>query len=256
MKKYLLLLFLFSVGLAYSQEETAEEPETAPYDFLDIFDPSRRDKEKIRTRTRLTVDAGFTQALGDGNGIGEDYQFFGSGIFGVALEFHTRLQPENDKVRFVYGLGLSTHILNIKDNQGYFTQNNITNLEPIGINTDRSQFVQTSLVAPLYIEFGSRKLQTYKDGLKRYHQDKAFVVGLGGYLGYVTTSSQVIKFDREGRDVTSTLTNDFEVNNFTYGLSAYAGYDDVQLFVQYGLNNILDGSPLEQKYVSIGFRLR
>jgi len=242
----------------FAQEDTQEEKEIprAPYDFLDIFDESRRDKENVLTTTRLAFGIGFTQALGDGNGIGEDYRFWGSGIFEVDLEFHTRLNKDNDNMRFVYGLGLRTTILRVNDNQAFFTQDKVTTLEPIGFDVDRSTFSQSSLVVPLHLEFGSRDVKTYRDDLKRYHQDDAFIFGVGGYVGLVTTSSQAIKFDREGRDVTVNTTNDYEVNNFTYGLSAYAGYDDAQIFIQYGLNDILDGSPLKQKYVSIGIRIR
>lgn len=240
--------------LCVAQE--TEELNKAPVDFLDIFDQDRRDKEFVRTTTNLVLAAGFNQAIGEDNGIGDSYRFWGSGTFEIGLEFTTRLHRENDKMRFNYGLGLRTNTLHINDNKAFFTNNNVTRLEPIGFDIDRSYFTQISIVAPLHLEFGCRELQTYKDGIKRYRDDDAFVFGIGGYLGLVSTSSQAIKFDREGRSITRTVTDDYEVNNFLYGLSAYAGWDSFQLFATYGLNDIFKDSPLEERYLSFGIRLR
>ena len=257
MKKILLISFALISAFSFAQEtEEQEELDKAPVDFLDIFDQDRRDKEFVRTTTNLVLAFGFNQALSNRNGIGDSYRFWGSGMFEVGLEFTTRLQPENDTFRFNYGIALRTNTLNINDDKAFFTNNNVTRLEPIGFDVDRSYFTQVSVVAPFHVEFGSRKLQTYRVGIKRYRDDDAFVIGLGGYLGLVTTSSQAIKFEREGRDITDTRTNDYELNNLTYGLSAYAGWDDIQFFATYGLNDIFKDSPLQERYVSFGIRLR
>jgi hypothetical protein len=257
MKRLLLITLTLMSYFCYAQEtEETEELDKAPVDFLDIFDSDRREKEFIRTSTNLVLAFGFNQALGDDNGIGDSYRFWGSGMFEIGLEFTTRLHPENDNIRFNYGLALRTNTLHINDNKGFVTDNNITTLEPLGFDVDRSYFTQVSIVAPLHLEFGRRELKTFKDGIKRYYDDEAFVFGVGGYLGLVSTSSQAIKFDREGRGVTRTTTNDYEVNSFLYGLSAYAGWDNFQLFATYGLNDIFKDSPLQERYLSFGIRLR
>lgn len=257
MKKQLFILMTLISAFSYAQEsEESEELDKAPVDFLDIFDQDRRDKENVLTNTKLFIAFGFNQALGDGNGIGEDYRFWGSGIFDVGLEFSTRLNKEDDLFRLTYGLNLRTQTLRINDNRVFETQNSVTSLVNAPFDLDRSRFTQFSFVAPLHIEFGRRDLQDYKDGIKRYGGDDPFVAGIGGYIGYVSMTSQEVNFEREGRDVTSTLTNDFEVNELQYGLSAYAGWNNAQFFITYGLNNILDNSSLEQKHVSFGIRLR
>lgn len=257
MKTLIHLLAVLACSLSFAQEtEKTEELYKAPVDFLDIFDQNRRDKELVRTTTNLVLAAGFNQALGDGNGIGDAYRFWGSGMFEIGLEFTTRLDREKDNMRINYGLGLRTNTLHINDNKAFFTNENVTRLEPIGFAVDRSYFTQISIVAPLHVEFGCRELQTYKDGVKRYYDDDAFVFGVGAYIGLVSTSSQALKFDREGRGVTQTVTNDYEVNHFLYGLSTYVGWDNFQLFATYGLNDIFKDSPLQEKYLSFGIRLR
>jgi hypothetical protein len=247
MKTLIPLLVILACSLSFAQEvEETKELEKVPVDFLNLFDSDRREKELVRTTTSLVLAAGFNQALGDGNGIGDAYRFWGSGTFEIGLEFATRLHPENDHIRFNYGLAMRMNNLYINDNKEFLTINSVTTLEPIGFDVDRSTFTQINIVAPFHLEFGPRKLQTYKDGIKRYRDDDAFVFGIGGYLGFVSTSSQALKFDREGRGVTQTITNDYEVNNFLYGLSAYAGWDHLQLFATYGLNDIFKDSPLQE----------
>ena len=92
MKKLLLITFTLMSYVCVAQEnQESEELDKAPVDFLDIFDSERRDKEFVRTTTNLVLAAGFNQALGDGNGIGDSYRFWGSGMFEIGLEFTTRL---------------------------------------------------------------------------------------------------------------------------------------------------------------------
>ncbi|GAK89948.1 hypothetical protein JCM19297_570 [Nonlabens ulvanivorans] len=254
------LLFVFALvatfNFGFSQEEENDLHEV-PYDFLDLFDESRRDQEMVMTNTKLYIGFGFNQALGDGNGIGDDYRFWGgSGVFDLGLEFSTRLKKEDDFMRFNYGLTMRIQSLRINDDKVFSTFNNVTRLEDAGFDLDGSRFTQVSILAPVHLEFGRRDLKDYEDGIRRYGGTKPFVVGVGGYLGLVSTSSQEIKYEREGRDVTNTLTNDFEVNNFQYGLSVYAGWNDAQLFATYGLNDIFKDSPVQQQYVTLGVRFR
>ncbi len=264
MKKTTLLIAGFSLMLtsfSFAQESNNENNDSdenrAPYDFLDIFDRSRRDKQEVMTQTEFLLNFGFNQALGDDNGIGDDYRFWGSGYFDVGLEFSTRLSKASNSPRLTYGLSLRYSTLRISgDDREFATQNNITTLQPLAVDADRSSFAQAGFHAPLHLEFGKREVQEYDDGIKRYGEGSNFVFGIGGYLGYTTASTQTVKFEREGRNVTDTRTNDFEINNFNYGLSAYAGYEDLQLYFSYGLNNILKDSPLEQNYVTLGIRLR
>lgn len=257
MKKIVLLILCTFTITCFGQEaEEAKEPKKVPVDFLDIFDQNRREKEFVRTTTNWVVNFGFNQALSNDNGIGDAYRFWGSSVLEVGLEFTTRLNPENDKFRFNYGLALRANTLYINDDNEFVTNNNVTNLVPVNFDIKRSDFRQGSIVAPFHLEFGSRKLKTYKDGIKRYKDDKAFVVGLGGYLGVVSTTSQSIRFDREGRTVTQTTANDYEINNFIYGLSAYAGWDNLQFFATYGLNDVLKDSPIQERYLTFGIRFR
>jgi hypothetical protein len=259
-----LMMFLLLATSSFSnaqegnddQDENEKELAKAPIDFLDIFSPDRRDKEMVMTNTALMVAFGFNQAVGNGNGIGDDYRFWGSGMIDAGLEFSTRLSKESDLLRFTYGLSIKLNSLRINDSRAFQTFDNVTRLENTSFPVDKSRFFQTGLHLPLHLEIGKRGVNTHRDGIKRASDGSAFVVGLGGYLGYTISSAQSFEYEREGRDVTQTIENDFEINNFNYGLSAYLGYEDAQLFVTYGLNEIFKDSPVEQSYLSFGIRLR
>jgi hypothetical protein len=109
----------------------------------------------------------------------------------------------------------------------------------------------------VHLEFGKGELIEYANGIKRYDRDDSWVVGVGGYIGTNVTTNQAVDFEREGRNVTNTLTNDFEMEPLVYGLSAYIGKGGFQLFATYGLNDVFKDSPmLQENMVSFGFRLQ
>ena len=262
MKKFTYYLFastlLFSSYAIAQETSGVSEDNEAPIDFLDLFDSSRTDKKEVITQTEFLINFGFNQALGEDNGIGEDYRFWGSGYFDFGLEFSTNLSKAVNTPRLAYGLSLRYSSLRINDDQTFFTQDNVTRLETFkgGEEIEKSIFRQVGFHAPIHLEFGKREVKEYDDGIKRYGNGSKFVFGIGGYLGYTFTTMQRTEFDREGRDVTNDLINDFEINNFNYGLSVYAGFEDMQLYASYGLNEIFDNSPVDQRYVTIGIRLR
>ncbi|WP_228547250.1 hypothetical protein [Nonlabens antarcticus] len=257
--RLLLPLFLLTLAATKAQEsEKDADKETlkqAPNDFLDLFDSSRRDRD-VQTKTNLFFAFGWNQALGNGNGIGDDYTFWGSGIFEVGLDFSTKLSSENDLMRFNYGLSGQWQTLRIRGNREFQTLNDITSLEALNFNVDKSKFEQFTLIAPLHLEIGQREKREFDNGISRYEDDDSIVVGIGGYLGLSLTTSQFLEFERNGRDISNRLYNDFEMEDFVYGLSIYGGYGSAQIFMKYGLNSIFKDSPVDQQYASIGFRFR
>ncbi len=257
MQKILLTAIMCMGLLATAQEITKDDNQElpdVPYDMLDAFQPARETRD-VKTRLHGIFALGWNQALGDGNGIGEDYRFWGSGLWELGLEFSTRL-VEDDLIRFNYGIAMQWQTLRITGNRQFQTNNDITQLVDLPINVDKSKFSQYSLIAPFHLELGRGELKKYKNGAQRYDYEDKLIVGLGGYIGTNAYTTQLLKFENEGRDITNRLSNDFEMESFVYGLSAYAGLGDIQIFAKYGLNSIFKDSPVDQHHVSIGFRWR
>jgi len=256
MKKLAITLFLLGAFFVNAQEtnDDQDQPKEVPNDFLDIFDSSRSERA-VQTQTKLVLAIGWNQALGDGNGIGDDYRFWGSGIFELGVEFSSRLLS-NDKLRLSYGFSMQSQTLRITNNRQFETTNDITSLQPVGFDVDKSKFEQISLIVPVHLEIGRGEVKTFKDGITRMVHDDSFIFGIGGYLGINGSTSQFLEFERNDRDISNRLYNDFEMENFLYGLSAYAGAGSAQIFVKYGLNSIFKNSPVDQQYASIGFRFK
>ncbi len=236
--------------------DSSKDKNKAPVDLLDIFDNSRRNKEMVCTTTDGIFAIGWNQALGNGNGIGDNYRFWGSASLEFGIQFSTRLLENSDAVRLNYGIAMRWQSLRIRGNRLFATQDNVTDLETINLDLDKSSFSQFTLIAPVHLEFGKGELKEYANGIKRYDRDDSWVVGVGGYLGTNASSAQQIKYEREGRNVRNTIENDFEMESFVYGLSAYVGKGDFQIFATYGLNDVFKNSPVQEQMVSIGFRFQ
>lgn len=250
---YLLTLLLLTATCTFAQDNEQAKEKKVPQGFLESIDSTRMNRE-VRTTFNTIFAIGWNQALGDGNGIGEDYRFWGSGLWELGLGLSTKLSKEDDLLRVNYGLSLQWHSLRINDNRQFETNNDITSLEPIGFNVDKSKFSQMLMIAPIHLEIGRGKKEEYKGGVTRSNYDDSFIAGIGGYFGVNALTSQQLNFEREGRDISTTVSNDFETEDFVYGLSAYAGVGGAQIFVKYGLNSIFKNSPIDQQYFSFGFR--
>ncbi len=262
MKKIVLLALAACFTMTMTAQENDENKDqeknekNAPMDVLDAFQKSRRQKELVRTTTDGIFAVGWNQALSDDNGIGDNYRFWGSGSWELGIQFSTRLTANSDVVRINYGGAMRWQSLSIRGNRWFETNSNITNLLPVGFDVDRVRFGQFSMIAPVHLEFGKGELKEYANGIKRYNRKNTWLIGVGGYVGTNISTSQTTNFKREGRRVTNTLQNDFEMEPLLYGLSAYVGKGDIQLFVTYGLNDVFKNSPVQENMVSFGFRFQ
>ena len=88
-------------------------------------------------------------------------------------------------------------------------------------------YLSTSLVPEL--QFGKKG----KDG------HKGFRIGLGGYAGYRIDSYTKLVFRNQDNDKKKDKDHDnFFLNNFRYGLRLQLGFDDVDFFANYDLNEL------------------
>ena len=118
MKKILLsVLVILTAGHTVQAQDNEKQPqEEASLNFLDRIDTTRTMRE-VRTEVHGVFGIGWNQALGNDNGIGEDYRFWGSGIWELGLEFSTQLSKSDDLIRFNYGLALQWQTLRINGNR-------------------------------------------------------------------------------------------------------------------------------------------
>ena len=65
---------------------------------------------------------------------------------------------------------------------------------------------------------------------------------------------QKLKYQRDGEQVKDKLKRDYNTADLVYGLSAYIGFDGVQLYAKYDLNPIFQDAIIEQRNISLGLR--
>jgi hypothetical protein len=211
-------------------------------------------KYDIRTSNDLLFAVGFNNAIIDGESFDDSpYKKGGSGFVELGWNWKTRLLKNSNFIRFKYGFSLQWNKLNPKDNQ-YFLQNgNITELQQFPINLDKSKFRVTNLVVPIHFEFGPSKKLDKEDRIRYINNDK-FKIGIGGYAGINIGTQQKLKYNDNGDKVKQKMKEDFNTNDFVYGLSGYIGAGDTALYIKYDLSPIFNDQAIKQNNISIGLR--
>ena len=110
-----------------------------------------------------------------------------------------------------------------------------------------------NLVFPVHFEFGPSKLRKTETTI-RYSVRNQFRMGLGGFGGFNLGTRQKLKYNNNGENVKDKLKRGYNTTNFVYGLSGYAGFDGVLVYVKYDLNPIFKDAAVEQHNISLGLR--
>ena len=208
-----------------------------------------------RTYSDIMVAAGFNNAIIDGQSLNDSpYQLGGSRFFEIGWQWRTRVFDNTNFLRLNYGFSFQFNGLEMKDNQ-YLVLNEqgVAELQPFQFDLDKSKFRMDNLVFPVHFEFGPSKFKQTEKTI-RYSLRNQFRLGIGGYGGFNIGTRQKLKYDQDGSSVKDKLKRDYNTNNLIYGLSAYAGFDGVLLYLKYDLNPIFKDAAIEQRNVSLGLR--
>lgn len=208
-----------------------------------------------RTYSDFVIAAGFNNAIIDGQSLNDSpYELGGSRFFELGWQWRTRVFQNTNFLRLNYGFSFQFNGLKMKDNQ-YLVLNEQGNaaLQTFDEELNKSKFRMDNLVFPLHLEFGPSKFKQTEKTM-RYSLRNQFRLGIGAYGGFNIGSRQKLKYNQNGTSVKDKLKRDYNTNNLIYGLSAYAGFDGVLLYLKYDLNPIFKDSALEQRNVSLGLR--
>lgn len=212
--------------------------------------PKKYDK---RTSSDLVFAAGFNNAIGEGQKIGDKYNFMQSGFIELGWAWKTRLFKESNAVRLKYGFSFQWNKFTPKDDM-YFVQNgNTTTLETFPSELKESEFRITNLVVPIHFEFGSSKKIERKDYF-RYSTSNHFKVGIGAYAGFNIGTQQKLRFKENGDNVKEKIRRNYNATPFVYGLSAYLGYGSMGLYAKYDLSPVFKNQLVDQNNLSLGLR--
>ena len=106
---------------------------------------------------------------------------------------------------------------------------------------------------PMHLEFDFSKTSTVDDK-KIFKSHRGARFGIGGFVGVNSNSKQFIAYKQDGYKISEKQQGDFNVNDFTYGLSAYVGYKQTSLYLKYDLSPVFENNIVDQNNISLGLR--
>ena len=207
-----------------------------------------------RTYSDLVIAAGLNNAIIDGQSLEDSpYRIGGSRFFEIGWQWRSRVFRNSNWLRFNYGFSFQLNGLKPKGNLYFVENGNQTELQEFDVPLRKSKLRMDNLVFPLHFEFGpSRRYETEKK--LRFSLDRQFRVGIGGYGGFNISTRQKLKYNRNGNSVKDKLKRNYNTSNLIYGLSGYAGFGGVLLYLKYDLNPIFRNAAVEQRNISLGLR--
>ena len=217
-----------------------------------------KDKEEVvydrRTTSDLVLAIGFNNALSDDRSLNDSpYKIGGSRFFELGIAWKTRVFDNSNFLRLKYGFSFQFNGLKLDDNQYFVEDGDQTVLETYPLNLDKSKFRMDHLVFPVHFEIGPSTKRTGENYI-RYSTRNQFKLGLGGYAGFNLLTIQKLKYEENGDDRKDKFKQNFNTNNFIYGLSGYLAFGDTALYVKYDLNPIFKNNPVEEHNFSVGLR--
>ena len=207
-----------------------------------------------RTYADLVMAFGLNNTLSEGRSLEDSpYEVGGSRFFEIGWAWRTRVFKNSNFLRLHYGASFQFNGLKPKNNQYFVLNNGQAELEEFEFELEKSKFRMDNLVFPVHFEFGPSKFKESEDRI-RYSLHNQFRFGIGGYGGFNIGTRQKLKYELDGNDVKDKLKREYNTSNFVYGLSAYAGFDSVLLYVKYDLNPIFKDASVDQNNISLGLR--
>jgi hypothetical protein len=214
-----------------------------------------KNKSENKTTSQFVFAAGYNNLVTDNAVANSQFGYGRSGFYEWGITWNTRLSKNSNLIHLKYGVGFMYNQLHATDNRVFDDINNQTVLVDAGVETkaNRTYFRNVYFVVPMHLEFDFSKTKVVNDKkIFKSHTGARF--GIGGFVGVNTNSKQFIQYEQNGYRIREKQKGDFNVNDFTYGLSTYIGYKDASLYLKYDLNPIFKNNPVDQNNISLGIR--
>ena len=208
-----------------------------------------------RTTSGAVVAFGLNNVITEGESLEDsDFQVGGSRFFEIGWLWNTRVFENTNWLRVKYGLSFQFNGLKPTDNRFFVDTGEQTELQTFPLDLKKSKFRMDNLVIPIHFEFGpSKKIE--HDDYFRYATHNQFKFGIGGYGGVNLGARQKLKFKQDGESQKQKLKANYNTTNFIYGVSGYIGWGAGSIYAKYDLNPIFKNNAVEQRNISLGFRL-
>lgn len=214
-----------------------------------------KNKSENRTTSQAVFAGGYNNLVTDGAVANFQFGYGRSGFYEWGVTWNTRLSNNSNLLHLKYGVGFMYNQLHATDNRVFADINNQTVLVDAGVETKakRTYFKNVYFVVPMHLEFDFSKTKIVDDK-KVFKSHTGARFGIGGFVGVNTNSKQFIEYEQNGYKFKEKQKGDFNVNDFTYGVSTYIGYRATSLYLKYDLNPIFKNNPVNQNNISLGIR--
>lgn len=222
----------------------------------DKNDSIKRQKGESRHTSQFVLAAGFNNLVTDGAVANSDFGYGRSSFFEWGLTHNYRLTKNSNLLHLKYGFSFMYNMLHATDNRYFVDSGDQTVLAtfPTHLRRKDTYFKNVYVTIPLHLEFDFSKTKTDKEGNKIFRSHEGFRVGLGGFVGYNTNSKQFLSYEVDDYRINARQKGNWNVNDWTYGVSAYVGYGELSLYAKYDLNPMFKNNAVDQNNISLGVR--
>lgn len=224
---------------------------------LKIYKSKKEKEERLsrRTTSQVVFAAGYNNLVTNNMVANSQFGYGRSGFCEWGVTLNTRLSNKSNLLHLKYGAGFVYNQLHATNNRVFADINNQTILVDAGVETKakRTYFKNVYFVVPMHLEFDFSKTKIVDDK-KVFKSHTGARFGIGGFVGVNTNTKQFIQYEQDGYRIRENQKGDFNVNDFTYGVSTYIGYKQTSLYLKYDLNPIFKNNPVDQNNISLGIR--
>lgn len=210
-------------------------------------------KNEKRSTSQFVLALGANNLITNNAVANSDFSYWKSRFFEWGFTYNTRIFKNDNLLHLKYGFSVMYNTIRPTDNRYYVTEGNQTNLEVFPSELKNSRFKNVYVVAPIHLEFDFSGNKS-KSGNPSFYTHKGFRLGVGGYVGTRMKTKQKLYYNNSEDEIRIKTKDDFNTNDFIYGLSTYVGYKATSLYLKYDLNPLFKDNAVKQNNVSLGLR--
>lgn len=220
---------------------------------------SKKRKIKIRKGEKRTTSqvifAVGLNTLSSENGLFPDnLKVWSSRFWEYGYTLNTRLSNQSNLLHIKYGVSLVYNNLRPESNYTFVKEDKHTTVKPTDIEYEVNRFRNFYLNFPLHFELDFSPMRTNKKGDKIFISHRGFRVGFGGYIGVLINSKNFYEYKEGKKKISYSVKENFNVNDFNYGLSAYIGHRQFSVYSKYDLQALFENNIKNEHNFSLGFR--
>ena len=216
----------------------------------------RKGKKGRSTTTQFVFAMGVNNVLVDNELSslkGSDYKFWKSHFYELGWTWKTRMDREASKLYFKYGISFLWNNLRPENNKYHVVNGNQTDLVVHTEKLDENRLRHVQMNFPVHFEWDFSRNGEYADGTKRDRTNRSLRLGIGAFAGFKLGTRQYIEYsDSNNVKVEELQKDNFNMNVFNYGLSAYVAYRSTGFYVKYDMNPLFKNT--ETRNISLGIR--